>query len=95
MVIGVATLELRIPMNGSLKGKRSVIKPIIARLRNDFNVSVAEVDEQDSLRTAVIAVACVSSDQDYAHGLLMKVVESVEHMRMDAELVDYSIEMIS
>lgn len=95
MVIGVATLELHIPMNGSLKGKRSVIKPIIARLRNDFNVSVAEVDEQDSLRTAVIAVACVSSDQDYAHGLLMKVVESVERMRMDAELVDYSIEMIS
>lgn len=95
MVIGIATIELRIPMNGSLKGKRSVIKPIISKLRNDFNVSVAEVDDQDSLRSAVIGVACVSSDQDYAHGLLMKVVASVERLRMDAELVDYEIEMIT
>jgi hypothetical protein len=94
MVIGVATIELHIPMNGSLKGKRSVIKPLIARLRSEYNVSVAEVDDQDSLRTAVIGVACVSSDKDYAHGLLMKVVESVEHWRFDAELVDYEIELI-
>lgn len=95
MVIGVATIELRIPMNDSLKGKRSVIKPIINKLRNDFNVSVAEVDDQDSLRMAVIGVACISSDHDYAHGLLMKVVESVDRLRMDAELVDYEIEMIT
>ena len=94
MVIGVATIELHIAMNDSLKGKRSVIKPLIARLRSEFNVSVAEVGQQDSLRNAVIGVACVSSDTDYAHGLLMKVVESVEHWRIDAELVDYEIELI-
>ena len=94
MVIGVATIELHIPINDSLKGKRSVIKPLIARLRSEYNVSVAEVDNQDSLRNAVIGVACVSSDKDYAHGLLMKVVESVEHWRIDAELVDYEIELI-
>lgn len=95
MVIGVATIELRIPMNDSLKGKRSVIKPIIARLRSEYNVSVAEVDDQDSWRNAVIGVACISSDKAYAHGLLMKVVESVERWRLDAELVDYEIELIS
>lgn len=94
MVIGVATIELHIPMNGSLKGKRSVVKPLIARLRTEYNVSVAEVDEQDKLRTAVIGVACISSDKDYAHGLLTKVVESVERWRLDAELVDYQIELI-
>jgi len=95
MVIGIATIELHIPMNDSLKGKRSVIKPIIARLRSEYNVSVAEVDDQDSWRSAVIGVACVSSDSAYAHGLLMKVVESVERWRLDAELVDYEIELIS
>lgn len=94
MIIGVATIELHIPMNGSLKGKRSVIKPLMARLRSEYNVSVAEVDHQDNLRSAVIGVACVSPDKDYAHGLLMKVVESVEHWRFDAELVDYEIELI-
>jgi len=95
MVIGVVTIELHIPMVDSLKGKRSVIKPIIARLRSEYNVSVAEVDNQDSWRSAVIAVACVSSDRDYAHGLLSKVVESVERWRLDVELVDYEIELIS
>lgn len=95
MVIGIATIELHIPLNDSLKGKRSVIKPILARLRSEYNVSVAEVDHQDSLRSAVIGVACISSDKDYAHGLLMKVVDSVQRWRLDAELVDYDIELIS
>ena len=57
MVIGVATIELHIAMNDLLKGKRSVIKPLIARLRSEYNVSVAEVGQQDSLRNAVIGVA--------------------------------------
>ena len=95
MIIGVATIELYLPMNGSLKGKRSVVKPLLSRLRKEFNVSAAEVDEQDRLRTAVIAVVTVSSDRNYAHGLLMKVVNSVERWRLDAELVDYEIELIS
>lgn len=95
MVIGIATIELHIPLNDSLKGKRSVIKPILARLRSEYNVSVAEVDHQDTLRSAVIGVACISSDKDYAHGLLMKVVDSVQRWRLDAELVDYDIELIS
>lgn len=94
MVIGVATIELHLPANGSLKGKRSVVKPLISKLRNEFNVSVAEVGEQDRLRTAIIGVACISADKDYAHGLLMKVVESLERWRLDAELVDYEIELI-
>lgn len=94
MVIGVVTLELNIPLNDSLKGKRSVVKPLIARLRSEFNVSVAEVDLQDSHTSAVLGVACVSSDKAYAHGLLMKVVEDVERWRIDAELVDYDIELI-
>jgi uncharacterized protein YlxP (DUF503 family) len=95
MIIGILTIELHIPMCDSLKSKRSVIKPIIARLRNEYNVSVAEVGSQDSWRSAIIGVACVSSDRDYAHGLLTKVVESVQRWRLDVELVDYEIELIS
>ena len=95
MIIGIATIELYLPMNGSLKGKRSVMKPLLNRLRKDFNVSVAEVDEQDRLRTAVIAIACVSADRDYAHGLLTRAVNSIDRWRLDAELVDYEIELIA
>ena len=94
MVIGVCTLELSIPMANSLKDKRSVVKSVAARLRNEFNIAVAEVDMLDSWRTATIAVVTVSSDKDYAHGLLTRVALWVERNRLDCELVDYEIELI-
>ena len=94
MVIGVCTLELSIPTAASLKDKRQVVKSVVARLRNQYNVSVAEVDLLDSRQNAVIAAVTVSSDQDYAHGLLTKVALWVENNRLDCDLVDYQIEMI-
>jgi uncharacterized protein YlxP (DUF503 family) len=94
MIIGVCTLELSIPSANSLKDKRSVIKSVIARIQNEFNVSVAEVDQLDLWRSAIVAVVTVSSDKDYAHGLLSRVALWVEHNRLDCELVDYEIELI-
>jgi hypothetical protein len=94
MIIGACTLELHIPGNGSLKGKRQVIKSLIARLRNEFNVSVAEVGAQDRWQSAIIGVVCVSSNQNYAHSLLSRVARWVEETRLDCELVDYQIEIL-
>ncbi len=94
MVVGLLTLELRLPGNGSLKGKRSLLKPLIARLRHEFNVSVSEVEAQDAWQRAVRGVACVSSSAEYVHGLLTEVAHAVESWRMDLELVDYDIELI-
>jgi len=94
MVIGVCTLELSIPTANSLKDKRSVVKSVAARLRNEFNISVAEVDMLDSWRSATVAAVTVSSDKDYAHGLLTRVALWVERHRLDCELVDYEIELI-
>lgn len=92
MVVGVCTVTLRIPGNGSLKGKRSVIKSIIARLHQEFNVSIAEVDAQDSWQEAVLGIACVSSDADYGHGLLERAVRWIEANRPDVEILEYHIE---
>ena len=94
MVIGACSLELYIPGNGSLKGKRQVIKSLMARLRKEFNVSVAEVGAQDVWQTAIIGIVCVSSDPDYAHGLLTRAVRWVEESRLDCDLVDYQIEIL-
>jgi uncharacterized protein YlxP (DUF503 family) len=94
MVIGLCTIDLHLPGANSLKDKRSVLKSVIRRLRNQYNVSVAEVDQQDVWRSAVVAVVTVSSDRAYAHGLLEKVVSWIERTRLDAELVDYQIEML-
>jgi uncharacterized protein YlxP (DUF503 family) len=94
MVIGVCTLELSIPSATSLKDKRQVIKSVIARLRNQFNVSVAEVDLLDVRQGAIIAIVTVSNDRKYAHGLLTRTAHWVEETRLDCELVDYEIELI-
>jgi len=94
MVIGLCTIDLHLPGANSLKDKRSVLKSVMRRVRTEFNVSIAEVDQQDVWRSAVLAVVTVSSDRAYAHGLLTKVVDWIENTRLDAELVDYQIEML-
>ena len=92
--VGLLTLEVYIPGVASLKEKRGIVKPVVARIRKEFNVSVAEVEDMDQLGHMVIAVAAVSSSAEYIHGLLQRVAESVEAWRLDAELVDYTIEML-
>lgn len=94
MVIGVCTLDIDIPMSASLKDKRQVIKSLMARMRKEFNVAVAEVERQDARQTAVIGVVTVSADRDYAHGLLTRVARWVENTRLDCVLVDYYIEFV-
>ena len=94
MVIGACTLELSIPGNGSLKGKRQIIKSLLARLRNEFNVSVAEVGAQDKWQSAVLGAVCVSNDSTYAHGLLNRLAHWVEETRLDCILVNYQIEIL-
>lgn len=93
MVIGCCTIELHVPGASSLKDKRSVLKGVIHRIRREFNVSIAEVDDQDVLQSAVLGVVTVSTDSGHAHSQLTHVVNWIERHRLDAELVDYQIEM--
>jgi uncharacterized protein YlxP (DUF503 family) len=92
MFVGVCTIVLRLAGNDSLKGKRSVIKSVMARLRGEFNVAVAEVDTQDDWQRATLGMVTVSADQSYAHGLLERAVRWIEETRPDVILVDYQIE---
>lgn len=94
MVVGVCTLELSMPGTASLKDKRQIVKSVIARLRNEFNISVAEVGAQDQWQWAVIGVTCVSSDRDYAQGLLSRVVNWVDNSRLDCDLADYQVQIL-
>lgn len=92
--VGLLILEIYVPGIASLKEKRGIVKPLVARIRHEFNVSVAEVEDNDQLGHAVLAVAAVSASADYVHGLLARVAESVAEWRLDAELVDYTIELL-
>jgi hypothetical protein len=94
MIIGTCTITLHLPAAQSLKQKRQVVKSLLTRVRNQFNVSIAEVDSQDAWQIAVIGVACVSTSQKYAHGQLESVVRFIEEQRPDIPLVSYEIEML-
>jgi hypothetical protein len=92
MVVGVCSIDLRIPGNASLKGKRSVVSKIKARVKNAFNVSIAEVDDLDTLQRVGLGVAFVSNDASHVHSTLSKLVEFIDHLYV-AELIDYHIEV--
>lgn len=94
MIIGTCTILIYIPAAQSLKEKRQAVKSILARVRNEFNVSIAEVDAQDSWQEAVLGVACVSTSRRYAHGQLEAVVKFIERQRPDLPLAGYEIEML-
>lgn len=62
MIIGVMTATLSLPGVTSLKGKRSIVKSLIGRLKSRFNISISEVDRQDIRTSAVLGIAVVSND---------------------------------
>jgi len=93
MVIGTARVVLRLAENGTLKDKRQVVKSLLARLRNTFNVATAEVDTLDDRRTATIGIACVSNDARHADEVLAKVLRFIEETRLDAEVVSFETEI--
>ena len=77
-IVGVLTMELRIDQAHSLKEKRHVVKSLKDRLRGKFNVSVAEIEDQDLHNSAVIAVAFVSSSREFASQVLRAVEDEAE-----------------
>jgi len=93
--VGTCIVKLRLPENGSLKGKRHVSKSIIERVKNRFNVSIAEVEDQDLWQSLTLGISCVSNSAPHANEILSKVVNFIENNRFDAELVDYEIEIIN
>jgi uncharacterized protein YlxP (DUF503 family) len=92
MHVSVCQIQLRLPENHSLKGKRQVVKSIITRLQNKFNVSVAEVDNQDLWQLATLGIACVSNHRRHADETLANVVKFIAQNYPDVELLGSQIE---
>lgn len=93
-VVALASLTLRLPENGSLKGKRQVLKSIQQRLHNKFNVSVAEVEHNDLWQIAGIAICTVANDAQHAREVVESAVEYIEELRLDVEITDEEIELL-
>ncbi len=92
MIVATCVIKLQLDGVSSLKEKRSILKSVLARLTNQFNVAAAEVDCQDVWQTAVIGLAAVGNDSAYLHGLMEKAVDWLETQRPDVPIADYRIE---
>ncbi|MQG35098.1 MAG: DUF503 domain-containing protein [SAR202 cluster bacterium] len=95
MHVGVCRMMLHLPDSDSLKAKRQVARSLADRIRNQFNVSVAEVEDHDLWQRLTLAICCVSNDSAHANEMVSKVVAFVEESRRDLELLDYQTEIIS
>jgi len=92
LVVGTCTISLHIPESGSLKSKRWVIRRIKDRVRNKFNVSIAEIDDFDLWQRATLGIAIVSKDGRFADQVISKVIDLI---RSDgsAHVIDIQTEL--
>ena len=89
----LGTVEIHLPDVGSLKGKRHALKGLKQKLRQRFEISVAEVDHQDSWQRATLALACVSGDSRHANEVISKAMDFLED-NVDGYVTDVHVEML-
>lgn len=93
MVVGICVIELYIPQNGSLKGKRQVLQSIKTKIKNRFNVAIAEVGEQDLWQKAVLGVTTVGNDRSFVNEVIDKVVGFISSFPQ-VQIVHHQLELI-
>lgn len=91
MFVHSARIQLRLPSR-SLKGKRGIVKSILARSRNLFNVSSAEVDEQDVYESAVLGFVTVTESRSAGRRTMERLENWIAEERPDVEIVEVEIE---
>ena len=92
-VVGAGRIVLAIHGNESLKGKRGVLNRIKDRVKDRFNVSIAEVGAQDMHGTAILGVCAVSNSDAYLHATLEKVARFIEGLG-DAEVISDEVDIV-
>jgi len=93
MVVGVLRLAVRIPESHSLKEKRRVVRALTSRVRNKFNVSIAECADHDAWQRAVLGVAQVGNEQPHVDACLREVVHFIDQQHL-APLGEEAIEFL-
>ena len=94
MVLGLGTITFKLSDCHSLKGKRKIVKSIIARIRNNFNASIAEVELNDLYQRAKIGFAMVGNDRRVINSKIDKLFEFIDSLQL-AEIIDTDMEIIT
>ena len=93
MIVGLCTIELHFPDSHSLKAKRQVLVSLKDRLRDKFNVSVAEVGDQDLWQRTVLGIACVANERSYVNQVLDHAVNLIRSIPT-VEIMQFRIELL-
>jgi uncharacterized protein YlxP (DUF503 family) len=94
MIVGICHLDVLIPENHSLKGKRQVIKKIIDRVRNRFNISIAEVGDNELWQRSQLGISLVGNDRRFVNSYLDRVVNFIEAMNI-VDIAHSELEIIN
>ena len=94
IIIGLCTIEFEFPGVTTLKEKRSILKSLLARLHNTFNVAAAEIDHHDVLQSSVIAFTTVTTDTRHVNQTISIVLNWIEANYPDALIVNQEIEIL-
>ncbi|MGC9520719.1 MAG: DUF503 domain-containing protein [Anaerolineae bacterium] len=93
MIIGACRVRLYLPGVASLKEKRGVLKPLLHKLRQQFEVAVAEIDHQDVWQSSDIAVVSVATDAGHVYAVLEKTVHWIEDNYYQVQVIDWDLEL--
>lgn len=92
--IGLCTLDLHLQGIASLKEKRGILKSMLKKLHNTYNVSAAEVDYQDKWQSAQIAITTVSNSTHHSHQVIDKVIQFIERHYPEAMIIKQELEIL-
>ncbi|MBN1755317.1 DUF503 domain-containing protein [bacterium] len=92
MEIGICSVELYIPSVLSLKGKRMILKSLLTKIRNKYNVSISEVDHNDLWQRSTLTMVTVANDRKRVDQVLNNVRKFIE-MEKRVSIIDYETEM--
>lgn len=93
MIIGTCKIYFRAPWVSSLKEKRMILRSIISKVKHRFNVSIAEIEMQDSHHNGVIGFACVTGNTNHADKIIQNIINYIEN-NLEAEIYDIQREII-
>lgn len=94
IIIGLCTIEFELPGAMSLKDKRSILKSMLTRLHNQFNISAAEIDLHDVVNASVIAFTALTTDTRHANQMISTILNWIEKNYPDALIVNQEIEIL-
>jgi uncharacterized protein YlxP (DUF503 family) len=95
MHIAVAKVNLRLPENQSLKGKRRVLQSLIAHLKKQFNISIAEVDDNDQWQIATLGLAVVSNETRHLQKMLSEIQQFIVDQTGEFEVLKFEQELLT